>query len=277
MGCLHRAGRGSPLSKAVLCEGQMQLNFSLRRTAQRADVPRLFGGVHVPALAADPQHRSVRRIEGAVLERLKQVAEDDPMVALHPCDLLEFERNLRKPLFPCDLCKGRINIFRLRKLVLHRKLQVVFKRSRMKGVVRVDMNVVAASRILQERFKEHLCMIGLILCDRTDGVRKDLIALLHRSFCRKLVPHARLTLSRKSSCKIVKGLRLGNTVGVVDADYYHNPDNGGHILICMQTTNQKVSFAVGDKIAQGIIKQYFLVDDDAAKGVREGGFGSTGN
>ena len=51
-------------------------------------------------------------------------------------------------------------------------------------------------------------MIGLILCNGTDGVRKDLVALLHGSFCRKLVPHSRLTLPRKSSCKVVKGLRL---------------------------------------------------------------------
>ena len=65
-------------------------------------------------------------------------------------------------------------------------------------------------------------MIGLILCDRTDGVRKDLVALLHRSFCRKLVPHSRLTLPCKSSCKIVKGLCLGkfHTVSSLTQPHY---------------------------------------------------------
>ena len=105
---------------------------------------------------------------------------------------------------------------------------------------------------------------------------KNSMVYIPTGICIKLDPDKYLELVPRSS-GAKKGLRLGNTVGVVDADYYNNPDNGGHILICMQTTDQNVSFSVGDKIAQGIIKQYFMVDDDAAKGVREGGFGSTGN
>lgn len=93
--------------------------------------------------------------------------------------------------------------------------------------------------------------------------------------CVQLDPDKYLELvPRSSSAK--KGLFLGNTVGIIDADYYHNKDNEGHILICMRTTDQGVFFREGDKIAQGIIKQYFTVEDDNATGTREGGFGSTG-
>lgn len=72
------------------------------------------------------------------------------------------------------------------------------------------------------------------------------------------------------------GINLWNTIGVIDADFWNNPNNEGHIHIKLRNTgtkNWKVS--VGDAIAQGIIVQYFTVDDDSSDGERLGGFGST--
>ena len=83
----------------------------------------------------------------------------------------------------------------------------------------------------------------------------------------------------RSSYGIKKGLMLANTVGIIDADYYNNPDNEGHIMICLRNmTDKDIYLEKGDKFCQGIIKQYFLVDgDEYGVGVdRISGIGSTG-
>ena len=68
-----------------------------------------------------------------------------------------------------------------------------------------------------------------------------------------------------------------NSVGVIDGDYYGNPNNEGHIFAQMQNiTNKKVSLEVGDRIVQAVFAPYLVADDDQATGTRTGGFGSTG-
>jgi dUTP pyrophosphatase len=37
-----------------------------------------------------------------------------------------------------------------------------------------------------------------------------------------------------------------------------------------------VSIKKGEKLGQGVFRKYLIVDNDNAKGVRQGGFGSTG-
>lgn len=72
-------------------------------------------------------------------------------------------------------------------------------------------------------------------------------------------------------------LQLDNTVGVIDSDYSAS-DNEGHIWIKMTNDSREgktLSIKAGEAIAQGIILKYELTDDDAADGVRNGGFGST--
>ena len=82
----------------------------------------------------------------------------------------------------------------------------------------------------------------------------------------------------RSSLGVKKGLSLANSVGVIDADYYGNPDNDGEIMIALRNNSQTpVHIEKGDRIAQGIFAPYLTTDDDSAKGNREGGFGSTGN
>ena len=85
-----------------------------------------------------------------------------------------------------------------------------------------------------------------------------------------------LELAIRSSTPLNNWMILANGIGVIDADYYNNPDNEGEIffqVINLSPVDQVIE--VGDKIGQGIIKKYEVVADDTAEGDRLGGFGST--
>ena len=70
-------------------------------------------------------------------------------------------------------------------------------------------------------------------------------------------------------------LQLNNTVGVIDSDYY-NALNEGHIKITNDSNEGKaLDIKAGEGFAQGIFMQYGIVEDDDAKDIRVGGFGST--
>lgn len=71
--------------------------------------------------------------------------------------------------------------------------------------------------------------------------------------------------------------RLANTVGVIDSDYYNNPDNEGHILIkIVNEGNKKMELHAGDSFAQGIFSEFGITTDDDVEDSRVGGIGSTG-
>ena len=85
-----------------------------------------------------------------------------------------------------------------------------------------------------------------------------------------------LQLSVRSSLPLKHWLILGNGVGIIDADYYNNPDNEGHIYFqVINLSPVPIQLKKGDIIGQGIIHHYDLTEDDAAAGERIGGFGST--
>ncbi|MGL4589646.1 MAG: hypothetical protein ACRCUP_05370 [Mycoplasmatales bacterium] len=85
-----------------------------------------------------------------------------------------------------------------------------------------------------------------------------------------------LELYIRSSMGIKKGLRLVNCVGIIDADYYNNPDNEGHIMIGVKNESDvEVEIEEGERIAQGIFKKYLIIDNDLAEAERIGGIGST--
>ncbi len=92
-------------------------------------------------------------------------------------------------------------------------------------------------------------------------------------------PDEVLTIHIRSSMAVKHQLVLVNSVGIIDADYYDNPDNEGHIYIALWNRGSE-PFAIrkGDRIAQGIFGRYLVADDDAVgQGAeRQGGFGSTG-
>ena len=84
-----------------------------------------------------------------------------------------------------------------------------------------------------------------------------------------------LRLSIRSSSPRKYGVMLANGIGVIDSDYYNNPDNEGHIMFAIWPFEGDVTFKKGDRIGQGVINRYFVTDDDKAEGSRTGGFGST--
>lgn len=93
----------------------------------------------------------------------------------------------------------------------------------------------------------------------------------------KLDPDKVLMIAPRSSIGIKKHLKLANTQAYIDADYYNNISNEGHILIALTSENDSnVTLEYKDKIAQGIIIQYFTTEDDNCSDTRTGGIGSTG-
>jgi dUTP pyrophosphatase len=92
----------------------------------------------------------------------------------------------------------------------------------------------------------------------------------------KLDPGTYLELSVRSSTPLKSGLMLANGVGIIDADYYNNPDNEGHIFFqIVNLTPFDIKIPKGTAIGQGIIKSYLTTEDDNAESERTGGFGST--
>ena len=80
----------------------------------------------------------------------------------------------------------------------------------------------------------------------------------------------------RSSLGFKHNVRLVNTVGIIDKDYYNNSDNEGHIFIKLYNPNSyDIELKAGDRVAQGIFTKYLTVDNDVSEGERVGGIGST--
>ncbi|MDD2409096.1 MAG: dUTP diphosphatase [Bacilli bacterium] len=81
----------------------------------------------------------------------------------------------------------------------------------------------------------------------------------------------------RCSLGIKYGIKLANQAGIIDADYYNNVDNEGHILVKLENTSKEpFKINIGDRIAQGIFIKYNIVDnEEEIKDIRKGGFGST--
>ena len=85
-----------------------------------------------------------------------------------------------------------------------------------------------------------------------------------------------LCLYNRSSNPKKKGLVLSNGVGIVDKDYYGNPDNDGAIMFAFYNIKDTdIEIKKGDCIGQGIFEKYLVADNDSAEGERMCGFGST--
>jgi len=92
----------------------------------------------------------------------------------------------------------------------------------------------------------------------------------------ELRPYMFLLLANRSSNPSKKGLFLANGVGVVDADYYNNPDNEGEIgFEFYNFSDEDKEIKKGEKIGQGIIMTFNRVQNDNVTATRDGGFGST--
>lgn len=86
-----------------------------------------------------------------------------------------------------------------------------------------------------------------------------------------------LMLVNRSSNPKKKKLVIPNSLGIVDADYYNNPDNEGEMMFAFYNVSKEtVVIEAGEKLGQGIFVKFGTVDNDNAEGTRQGGFGSTG-
>ncbi|MBQ8298653.1 MAG: dUTP diphosphatase [Clostridia bacterium] len=86
-----------------------------------------------------------------------------------------------------------------------------------------------------------------------------------------------LELLNRSSNPEKKNLVIPQSLGLIDADYYNNTKNEGEVFFSFYNLNtQSVSIKKGEKLGQGVFRKYLIVDNDNAKGIRQGGFGSTG-
>ncbi len=89
-------------------------------------------------------------------------------------------------------------------------------------------------------------------------------------------PDEVLLIVPRSSGPKKQGILFPHSAGVIDQDYYGNPDNDGHIFIqCINIKEEDVEIKRGEAIAQAIFQKYLITDNDQAEGERLGGFGST--
>lgn len=102
----------------------------------------------------------------------------------------------------------------------------------------------------------------------SEAIQTDLKAYMLEDEVLQIVP--------RSSTGYKKNLMLINTIGVIDSDYYENPDNDGNIGFKFKNlTGKEVIIKAGEKVLQGIFTKYLITDDDCVDKERLGGIGST--
>ena len=85
-----------------------------------------------------------------------------------------------------------------------------------------------------------------------------------------------LMLFPRSGLGFKHQVRLANTVGVIDADYFHAA-NGGHIMVrIVNGGDHALSISKGERFCQGVFLPHGLAEEETVLAGREGGFGSTG-
>ena len=112
--------------------------------------------------------------------------------------------------------------------------------------------------------------------DKDDSFLKP--TLVHTGIKASMEEDEVLELYNRSSNPKKLGLILANSVGVVDADYYNNPDNDGEIMFAFFNFKPwDVTLKVGDRIGQGVFKKVLrpTVGLRVKEEERQGGFGST--
>ena len=129
--------------------------------------------------------------------------------------------------------------------------------------------------------KDYWGFIDPVTLDEVASMTKELkakIPLVSTGMKCHLDPGQYLELSMRSSTPLKHWLILGNSIGIIDSDYYNNPDNEGEIFA--QIINL-LPFAVqlkrGDRLVQGIVHNYGVAEGEASTNERVGGFGSTGS
>ena len=112
---------------------------------------------------------------------------------------------------------------------------------------------------------------------RDTEVERGKVTLVPTGVKAYMQPDEYLGIHIRSGIAVRYALALANGQGIIDADYYGNADNDGHILLALINHGPAdVFIARGERVAQAIFYKYLRADGDAASGARAGGFGSTG-
>lgn len=84
-----------------------------------------------------------------------------------------------------------------------------------------------------------------------------------------------LLINRSSGPK--NHIVMANGIGLIDADYYNNPENDGHFRVLVYNTNDReLHIKKGDRIAQAVFQKFLKTDNDQTSNEqRLGGLGST--
>lgn len=86
-----------------------------------------------------------------------------------------------------------------------------------------------------------------------------------------------LNIYPRSGLGFKYSLRLNNTVGIIDSDYFYS-DNEGHIFIKLTNESPEHKTVIvnsGEGFVQGVFLPFGLTVDDDTDDIRNGGFGST--
>lgn len=86
-----------------------------------------------------------------------------------------------------------------------------------------------------------------------------------------------LNIYPRSGLGFKYGIKLKNTVGIIDSDYYYS-DNEGHIMVKLHNPEEErntFELNSGQAFCQGIFLPYGVADEEDVTNVRNGGFGST--
>ena len=87
-----------------------------------------------------------------------------------------------------------------------------------------------------------------------------------------------LSIYIRSSLGFKWNIRMCNQVGIIDADYYNNSENEGHIFVKMTNDcngGKVLELKAGASVCQGIFLPFGITFDDNATARRNGGLGST--
>lgn len=119
---------------------------------------------------------------------------------------------------------------------------------------------------------------GYDLCAYRNGkIEPGATVLVETGIKCKMRSETLLQVHLRSSIGIENYVMLANGTGIIDADYFDNKDNEGHIHIPIFNYGEEpFYYSAGERIAQGIFLEYGKVDGDMTVAERTGGFGSTG-
>lgn len=113
---------------------------------------------------------------------------------------------------------------------------------------------------------------GIVVPKFHPGIQPTLIPTGLKAYCQNDEFYS--VINRSSGAK--KGLVLANGLGIIDADYYSNPENDGHFqVLVFNVSDHDLEIKKGDRIAQVIFQKFLTIDGDQANGIRRGGIGST--